>query len=1005
MATVYVPLSSLSDNPFNTRSVYDPKAVAELADAIERDGMLATPTARLVTDDGRVLGAKAHTDYATRGLFAHCRVELASGGTRRRAWELAWTRQAERSVGIQDPDAALPPGLRGVPEGTMAADLRPITDDGMERAAWEENERRRDLDPVDRAAAIAARVARHGWTHEQAGEALGLDRSTVSNILRWFEAFSADETIASGRALDAVRAGEISESRARVLAGAFIAKATHAELYRRLLTTASIRDLWHLTNDVAHAANAEDARSVVEGFVSELESEAQRIERERAPVMFDNEPATSSENTPESDKTSPAVATPITHAACSVEGGGSDEDGVYRVEGLGADWRAALADAKQHTDARCDVHPCSPELARFIQAEGGVGVDVHLDDDGVLQLSTQRDDTWEGRAIAADIAQHEAEFDDGGAELAAVAEADGMVPHIELDEEDLDDVDDRETDAAETDEDVEGERVVNFGGAQIRVVPTSHGCELRMMDAGEFPVSHTGYRACTGMKPSEVTSEYLAKLTESQAKDSRKRMREMRAALKRCTPEYRAASPVSAIIAVDHIPEGAGQYALTAPHDHVEDWLAIAQDAIDALADWPDPDDDADFGKWTPKQVEASRQEGLAYADAIASARRGDFYPLACFYSGDIANAYECKPADVEAARDQRVAAKRGDADDRETDAAETDDDLPEVIAEYDRVYRVLVTAERGRAGIEALKAAAADAQKMADDGETDVIRAQGRSLLSRIERKLLGFIAHGIEEATVPEVVAETTTVGGGAGRDSSREPWDDLHLAIDAALAELTPQVRRVLTPALWPDGFRKGITTGRWRDSGAWRDFAGEMIGDALIDDHTPEQAAEALGLEVAWSDVSTDTTVSEHTRIQPTEAAAADVEAGMMPETSIDVSREAVRDEIAAHIETAHELRRLRRHKHPKRQKEMLASAAAEEDLANAKLEQFQAIASAADVQWVCDELGISGSAVAPNVSEPEAARADTPCELCGGTVEEGTCATCGEVLAELDEVEA
>ncbi|MEM7788954.1 MAG: hypothetical protein AAF594_14625, partial [Bacteroidota bacterium] len=92
---------------------------------------------------------------------------------------------------------------------------------------------------------------------------------------------------------------------------------------------------------------------------------------------------------------------------------------------------------------------------------------------------------------------------------------------------------------------------------------------------------------------------------------------------------------------------------------------------------------------------------------------------------------------------------------------------------------------------------------------------------------------------------------------RDSANEPWDEFDLAVDAALAELSPEARRVLTPVLWPEGFHTGKTAGRWRDSGAWRDLAMDAVRDALIDHNTPQQAAEALGLEVEWPDVSAET----------------------------------------------------------------------------------------------------------------------------------------------------
>ena len=191
---VYVPLERVQDNPYQTRSRYDAEAVAALADAIERDGMLQTPAGRLTGNGGNALGQNAHTQALYRGdAFTHAAdrlaenawlVQLAFGHTRARAWRLIWERRAGDLVAGAE-------GIHGVPPGTMPVELRPMTDDQMERLAWTENHDRNDLDPVDRAAAIAARVERHGWTHAEAGEALGMERSTVSNILRWFEALTS----------------------------------------------------------------------------------------------------------------------------------------------------------------------------------------------------------------------------------------------------------------------------------------------------------------------------------------------------------------------------------------------------------------------------------------------------------------------------------------------------------------------------------------------------------------------------------------------------------------------------------------------------------------------------------------------------------------------------------------------------------------------------------------------------------------------------------------------
>ena len=299
MPNAEVRLDNIVDNPFNTRSAYADDAVEELACAIERDGMLSTPTARVVTAGGDVVTELLRADVVQAALDAGGRVELASGGTRRRAWELVWQRHAERSAGLQEPgaagDAALPSGLRGCAPDRMLVRLAAITDDGMERAAWEENERRRDLDPVDRAAAIASRVERHGWTHEEAGAQLGLDRSTVSNILRWHTAFTEGGD-AGAHALALLRAGTLAEAGARALAGMFELARAQPDVYRHLVSPAAspgrIDDLASFVRwiEVVEPRSA-SIRERLDRWRAAFERETQRRERERAPDMFDDDGA------------------------------------------------------------------------------------------------------------------------------------------------------------------------------------------------------------------------------------------------------------------------------------------------------------------------------------------------------------------------------------------------------------------------------------------------------------------------------------------------------------------------------------------------------------------------------------------------------------------------------------------------------------------------------------------------------------------------------------------
>ena len=74
-----------------------------------------------------------------------------------------------------------------------------------------ENLQREDLNAIDKATAFRDYLARYGGTQEELAGRLGLDRSTVSNLIRLLELPEA--------VLDGVRSNEISQGHARALLG------------------------------------------------------------------------------------------------------------------------------------------------------------------------------------------------------------------------------------------------------------------------------------------------------------------------------------------------------------------------------------------------------------------------------------------------------------------------------------------------------------------------------------------------------------------------------------------------------------------------------------------------------------------------------------------------------------------------------------------------------------------------------------------------------------------
>lgn len=171
MTVVNVLLELILENPWNTRGQIPEDDVIELADDIARNGLLQPPLARLIYDNGTALSLadaskKQLTDMAaTNWKGQGISVQLAFGHRRLAAYKHNFVE-------------------RGAGHGRMPVEIRVLTDEQMADYAWSENEKRKDVTPIERAKAIKMRMDAFHWTQEQAGKKLGLERSTVANILR-----------------------------------------------------------------------------------------------------------------------------------------------------------------------------------------------------------------------------------------------------------------------------------------------------------------------------------------------------------------------------------------------------------------------------------------------------------------------------------------------------------------------------------------------------------------------------------------------------------------------------------------------------------------------------------------------------------------------------------------------------------------------------------------------------------------------------------------------------
>jgi ParB family chromosome partitioning protein len=139
-APAEVPLERIRPNPFQPRSDFADGEIAALAESIRLAGVLQPLVLR-----------------PRNGHF-----EIVAGERRFRA---------ARQAGL----ASVPAVVRDVPDGSMLL------------WALVENLQRRDLNPMDRARALRRLLSEAGCSHEQAAGALGMDRSTLTNLVRLLE--------------------------------------------------------------------------------------------------------------------------------------------------------------------------------------------------------------------------------------------------------------------------------------------------------------------------------------------------------------------------------------------------------------------------------------------------------------------------------------------------------------------------------------------------------------------------------------------------------------------------------------------------------------------------------------------------------------------------------------------------------------------------------------------------------------------------------------------------
>lgn len=142
---VHVLCEAIMPSPFQPRRIFDSKSLEELAASIRSAGVVQPILVRARADarDGKTY-------------------ELVAGERRWRASMLA--------------------GVAHVP-----AVVATLTDEQAAEWALIENVQRADLSPMEKAWAVRGLSERFGLSHAQVGEKLGIDRSSVSNLIRLTE--------------------------------------------------------------------------------------------------------------------------------------------------------------------------------------------------------------------------------------------------------------------------------------------------------------------------------------------------------------------------------------------------------------------------------------------------------------------------------------------------------------------------------------------------------------------------------------------------------------------------------------------------------------------------------------------------------------------------------------------------------------------------------------------------------------------------------------------------
>lgn len=208
MTEQLISLRLISDNRYQPRTVDDPEHIEKLARSIAADDLLQKPTAR---------------NHGKNGLC-----ELAFGHSRFKAFE--WLRDNWQAQGLAD---------RYTGYTVMPVNVEELTDEAMYRFAISENVQRKDLNPIELAAAMKRYRDEFKKTSDEIGELFGVNGATVRGLIRLLDLPEDVRT--------RVERGEITQGAAR-----------------KLLTVSKNIQAEQLTEIVEDIVSGEDPDDVIE---------------------------------------------------------------------------------------------------------------------------------------------------------------------------------------------------------------------------------------------------------------------------------------------------------------------------------------------------------------------------------------------------------------------------------------------------------------------------------------------------------------------------------------------------------------------------------------------------------------------------------------------------------------------------------------------------------------------------------------------------------------------